>query len=157
ELALHFEQAGEVARAVPYLEETAARAVTRGAYREAVAILERALALLETLPPSPERTLRTIRVALASGLSFQTLRGRGHPDVERGYERARAFSAATDDLPQLFQALASLGGVRIFRAELARAREYMDQLETLATRMPFPGVVQVTNLVGGMVYYHMGP
>ena len=157
ELALHLEAAREVARAVPYLHAAAARAVSRGANREAVTVLNRALGLLETLPASPERTLQTIRVSMALGMSLQTLEGFAHPDVERSYERARALSVATDDLPQLFQVLAALIGNRLSRADLARARADANRLEALAARMPFPGVLQVTDIMCGLVRYHTGP
>src|SRR5262249_41033212 len=130
---------------------------SRGASREAVTVFRRALHLLTTLPPSSERTLHTIRASLALGLTLQTLEGWAHPDVERSFERALELSAATDDLPQLFQVLASLIGNRVSRADLARARADSDRLETLAARMPFPGVVQVTDILGGIVRYHMGP
>jgi DNA-binding winged helix-turn-helix (wHTH) protein/tetratricopeptide (TPR) repeat protein len=157
DLALHLEEAREVARAVPHLHEAAARAESRGASREAVTVFRRALHLLATLPPSSERTLHTIRASLALGLTLQTLEGWAHPDVERSFERALELSAATDDLPQLFQVLAALIGNRVSRADLARARADGDRLETLAARMPFPGVVQVTDILGGIVRYHMGP
>lgn len=158
ELALHFEEAGDIARAVPYLEETARRAVSRGANREATAILTRALEMLDRfLPPSNDRTLYTIRLSLALGMSRQSITGFADPDVERAYERARVLSTKTDDVPQLFQSIAALAGIHMSRAELDQARVETDRLQELAARIPFPGVVQVANLFAGMVRYHLGP
>src|SRR5262249_30320147 len=68
ELAFHLEAGGHAERAVPYIEEAAARAVRRGADRDAVALLEHGLALIDALPRTPERTLRIIRICLALGL-----------------------------------------------------------------------------------------
>lgn len=53
ELARHFEQGREYPRAVQYLWQAGDNAVRRGAHREAVAHLTRALALLEKLPARP--------------------------------------------------------------------------------------------------------
>jgi len=154
DLALHLEDAGEIARAIPYREITARRAAGRGAAREATALFERTLDLLDTLPPSAERTLATIRTSLALGLTLQLLVGFGHPDVERAYERARRLAEETDDVPQLFQAMAALVSMHLSRAELATARAAADRLEALAERMPFPGVVQVSSVLSGIAKYH---
>lgn len=156
DLALHLEDAGEIARAIPYREITARRAAGRGAAREATAVFERTLDLLATLPPSAERSLATIRTSLALGMTLQILVGFGHPDVERAYERARRLAEETDDVPQLFQVIAALVTMHVSRADLATARADADRLEALAERMPFPGVIQVSSFLGGITRYHTG-
>jgi predicted ATPase len=156
QLAFHFEAGGDVARADPYLEEAAARAAKRCAPREAAELLEHGLELLDASAPSPERTLRTIRLALTLGFALQSQKGWAHPDVERAYVRALTLSEETDDTPQLFQALAALVGLYVVRAQLARASETATQLEALMTRMPLPAFVFFGELSLGMVKYHTG-
>ena len=51
-----------------HLEEAAARAIRRGAHREAVALLEHGLAIIDPLPRTPERTLRMKPQNLVTGL-----------------------------------------------------------------------------------------
>jgi DNA-binding winged helix-turn-helix (wHTH) protein/tetratricopeptide (TPR) repeat protein len=157
DLALHLEAAGETARAIPYREATAVRAVRRGASREAAAVLERTLALIGEMAPSSARTLQTIQVSLALGMARQSFAGLGDREAERLFDRVYALSAETDDAPQMFQAVAALAATYLTRAELAKARETTDQLSALAARIPFPAVLQVSDFFAGVVRYHMGP
>jgi tetratricopeptide (TPR) repeat protein len=156
ELAYHFEAGGEPERGVPYLEDGAARAVLRCGSREAATLLERALTILDGLPPTPERTLRTIRLCLAIGLALQPLMGSAAPDVERPWTRARALSEATADLPQLIQVLVALAGLYVAQARFDRAREAAEQIVQLAARLPMPGFVFLGHMFDGIVRYHAG-
>jgi DNA-binding winged helix-turn-helix (wHTH) protein/tetratricopeptide (TPR) repeat protein len=156
ELAYHFEAGGEPERGVPYLEDGAARAVLRCANREAAKLLERGLAILDDLPPTPERTLRTIRLCLALGLALQPLAGFAAPDVERPWRRARALSEATDDAPQLFQTLLALTGLYVAKARFDLASEAAEQLVQLTERLPVPGFVFAGHMFDGIVRYHAG-
>src|SRR5262245_3486373 len=96
ELAFHYEAGGDPERAIPYLERGAAHASRLGAFREAVALLEHAVALIDALPRTPERTLRTIRLSMAVGAALQS-RGFAASEVERNFARALALSEETDD------------------------------------------------------------
>jgi DNA-binding SARP family transcriptional activator len=71
ELARHFELAGLTSHAVPYLLEAGNQAMRLVAYREAADHFERGLALLSTLPDTPERTSQELdlRLALAGALT----------------------------------------------------------------------------------------
>ena len=51
-LAHHYSEAGLAAQALPYYRQAGAKAVARSAYREAVALFERALMALQHLPDS---------------------------------------------------------------------------------------------------------
>jgi tetratricopeptide (TPR) repeat protein len=55
ELAWHCEQGQDYPRAIPYLQQAAATAARRYAQQEAIDYLQRALALLQILPDTPER------------------------------------------------------------------------------------------------------
>ena len=55
-LAQHYTEAGLSALAIPYWQQAGERALQRSAHVEAIAHLSRGLGLLETLPPTPERT-----------------------------------------------------------------------------------------------------
>ncbi|MGH7754437.1 MAG: transcriptional regulator, partial [Gemmatimonadales bacterium] len=55
QLALHFERGGETSQAVSYWQQAGDNAARRNAHHDAVAILTKGLALLATLPESPER------------------------------------------------------------------------------------------------------
>jgi predicted ATPase len=55
-LAQHYTEAGLSALAIPYWQRAGGHALQRSAHVEAVAHLSRGLELLETLPPTSERT-----------------------------------------------------------------------------------------------------
>src|SRR5262249_29331157 len=67
ELAVHFVHGRDHQRAVQYLQRAAETAVQRHAHREALDALTRALALLQTLPDTPERAPGELRLLLALG------------------------------------------------------------------------------------------
>jgi DNA-binding winged helix-turn-helix (wHTH) protein/tetratricopeptide (TPR) repeat protein len=156
ELALHFEASGQAERAVVHLEEAAARAVRRGANREAVTLLEHGLEIVDFLPRTPERILRTIRLSLALGPSMSPTRGLGDSRVEHLYERARQLSEESDDPVQRFQALLGLVGTYTAQARLDRAQETAQQLERLLAAVPLPPFVFAGSFAIGTVKYHAG-
>ena len=65
ELARHFEQGGDIERAVVYLQQAGAQAVSRSAQREAAQWYERALKRLDELPQTKETTSQAIDIHLA--------------------------------------------------------------------------------------------
>lgn len=156
ELAYHFESSGHPERAVPYLEEAATRAVRRGANREGAALLERGLAVLDDLPPTPERNLLMIRAYLSYGVVLQPLRGPGAREMEQAYDRACALSEQSGELPQLYQALAALTGAYLAQARFDRAKEATARLADLAAQLVFPGFVAMADMMNGIVTFHTG-
>ena len=155
ELAVHLEASGHAERAVPNLEELAARALRRGAHREAVVLLERALAILDPLPRTPERTLRTIRLCITLGSALLP-GGHTDPRLLGVYEQARRLSEESDDPVQLFQVLCALTATYAMQARFDRGRESAQQLARLLETMPMPPFVFAGSLFIAMVEYHSG-
>jgi tetratricopeptide (TPR) repeat protein len=91
-IAVHLDRGGLPARAVPFLERGAAVALRISATEEAIRCLNYALALLERLPPGPERDAQEL--ALRASLSIPLNIGRGYaaPDVEANLDRVFALS-----------------------------------------------------------------
>src|SRR5262249_41973333 len=124
--------------------------------REAATLLEHGLALLDALPPTPERTLRTIRLSMILGRALTPAGGPADPAVERAYVRARVLSEHSDDSVQLFQALIALAAIYVGQARLGDAQQTAQQLEGLLTSMPFPPFVFAGSILEGMVKFHAG-
>ena len=83
-LAVHFERGGEVPRAVHYWQQTGANATRRNAHHDAVAALRKGLALLATLPESPERIQRALALHLTLGELLMAAQGMASPAAGRG-------------------------------------------------------------------------
>nr|UXE45408.1 hypothetical protein Hi04_10k_c4773_00023 [uncultured bacterium] len=120
ELAVHFDTAGDVPRAIRYLQRAADTSRRRGAYAVAEGQLRRALALVETLPPSHDQTGREIDVRLALGSLLMAIRGWGSDEIAEHYTRALALSREIASADQLFP---SLWGLWLFRWGQGRVRD----------------------------------
>jgi DNA-binding SARP family transcriptional activator/tetratricopeptide (TPR) repeat protein len=67
QLARHFQEAGLTAKAIQYLQRAGERATRLFAYEEAIDSLHRGLALLKTLPASPENAQQELNLLFALG------------------------------------------------------------------------------------------
>jgi predicted ATPase len=139
ELAMHFERGGDLSRAIRHLHVAGGIAAGRGAAREAVAQLTRALELLGSQPTGAERTLREIELRIALGGPLMAVRGRGAPEVEEVYTRAQALCEQVDEAPGLFPAIWGLFLFRRSRGEIGAALELGERLLALAQRSADPG------------------
>ena len=107
-LAMHFTRGRDAQRAVPYLQQAAANALTRCAYQEAIAHLSRGLELLQTLPDTPEHRRLALRVHLTLGPAVIVTQGPASPEVERVYTRAHELCQQLGETPALFAVLRGL-------------------------------------------------
>jgi TOMM system kinase/cyclase fusion protein len=107
-LAHHHAEGGELEQAIPALEKAAQRAVQRWANVDAATHLQRALALLATLPESNARDRRELALRLALGAPLMSTRGYAAPEVHATYARARDLCPAVGDDAQLFPAVLGL-------------------------------------------------
>jgi predicted ATPase len=129
-LAHHLQAAGGNELAVDQWLKAGQRAAGRLAHIEAIAHLERGLALLSALPETAARDDREIELRLALGVSYITVRGISSPSVSETYRRARELAEKRGAERQLFQATFGLwqnkGGsgfardARVFSVELLR-------------------------------------
>jgi DNA-binding winged helix-turn-helix (wHTH) protein/predicted ATPase len=123
ELAMHFEQARDPARAVKYLLQAAHNATHRSAQHEAAALARRGLQALDSLPASPERNRREIELRMILGAALMATRGFAAAEVEQVFRRALAVCHGLGDPSQTFQVRWQLGLFHYFRAELVEARD----------------------------------
>ena len=75
ELAVHFEQGRDYARAVHYLRQAGENALRRSTHPEAVALLTQGLALLAQPPKTPARVQQELDLQLALGPALIATRG----------------------------------------------------------------------------------
>ena len=105
QLAVHFERGGEVQRAVHYWQQAGDTAIRRNAPHEAITALRKGLALLVTLPESPERSRHELTLQLTRGELLRATQGVGAPEVGDSYTRAYTLCQQVGETPQLARAL----------------------------------------------------
>jgi predicted ATPase len=155
-LAYHCTEAGLTEQAVGYWQKAGEKAVQRSANVEAIAHLNKGLALLKTLPDTPERIRHELDLRIALGPPLIATKGYTVPEVGRTYARARDLCRHIGETPQLFPVLRGLGLFYFVRAELQTARELGEQLLSLARRQHDSVLLLVAHVLLGQTLLQLG-
>src|SRR5262249_57807087 len=118
--------------------QAAENALRRYAYQEAIGHLTRGLALLQTLPDTPERTQHECDCQLALAQAYAATAGWGALETVHAYTRAGDLCRPGHDPTQRLRVLRGLSGVHTFRGELRQARGVCDTYLRLANAHPQP-------------------
>ncbi len=143
-LARHFEAAGQLDEAIEHFAGAARHAARLSANGEAVAHLQTALRLLQSLPATPVRDRRELALQLALGPPLTAAKGWAPPELEAAYARAQELLAGLEDDAQLVAALWPLTLFRIGRSEHAQVDALAERMERLATRSRDPMLLALT-------------
>jgi len=138
ELAMLFEAARDHERAADHYLVATENAARIFAHLEAVALARRGLALLMTLPETPERARRELPLQVTLGMQLQVVQGYAAPEAEHSYARARALCEQAPEAPLLFPVLRGLWAFYELRSELGKSLELAERLFTLAQRTQDP-------------------
>ena len=122
ELAEHFRRGRDNGRAVQYLHYAGENAQRRSAHQEAIGHLTTALALLTTLPETPERAQQELALHLARGPALAIMRGDAAPEVEQAYRRAQALCRQLGESAESLLVLHGLWAGSNARLEIRQAR-----------------------------------
>jgi predicted ATPase/class 3 adenylate cyclase len=134
-LAQHCTGAGLTEQAIAYWEKAGERAIQSSANAEAIERLSKALALLETVPETPDRIRRELALQTRLGPAVHAVKGFASPEVEIVYNRARELCAEVVDCPELlFSTLRGLWIFHMLRAKHDAAHELAGQMLALAHR-----------------------
>jgi len=133
-LAHHLSAAGDTERAVDQWLKAGQHAAARLAYLEAIAPLERGLALLRSLPEGPARNDREIELQLASGLCLFT--AKGAVAAKPAYTRALELAESSGEPQQRFEALYGVWQTTRDNVSggIAAARPFSERLLRIAER-----------------------
>jgi serine/threonine protein kinase len=131
ELAMLFEAARDHERAADHYLVAAENAARVFAHHEAVALARRGLALLQTLPDTPERARRELPLLVTLGVQLQVAHGYPAPEAESTYARARTLCEQVPEAASHFRVLWGLWMFYYVRPDLRMAGELADQLVTL--------------------------
>jgi class 3 adenylate cyclase/predicted ATPase len=155
-LAHHCTAAGLPAQALPYWQRAGQRASERSAHVEAIAHLRQGLALLQTLPETPERTRREVDMLSALGASLIATQGYGAPEVAQTYLRARQLCAHLDDPHQRFPVLRGLWLYYLACADLQTTHDLSKQLLSVARHVQDAAMLVVAYRVLGATLLQRG-
>jgi DNA-binding SARP family transcriptional activator/predicted ATPase len=133
-LAQHALAGEQWGKAVHYLFRSANKAIQRSAHQQAIQYLNKGLAIIETLPESPQRLRQELDYRKAMGVTMMAAKGWAAREVLDAYTRARALCEQLGDRRELFIALRGEGQYRMIRGESRIARALGDRCEELAAR-----------------------
>jgi predicted ATPase len=156
ELAMHFERGADDKKAAKYLQQAAANALRRFAYREAVVLSRRGLELLGRLVDRRERTEQELRLHLTLGVALILTQGYASPEVGSAYMGARELCERSGETPEISQVLWGLWAFHTLRAELRTAREIAEELLRLAERRPYVGLAMGGHWTMEITLMHLG-
>ena len=131
-LAYHFSQADLVQPAIKYWQAAGQRATERGGSVEAVAYFDKALAVLQTMPETPERDQQELMLLIGRGLPLTAIGSYAAADVGENYRRAHALCKRMGTAPQIFPVLQGLYRFYLVSAELQTALDTTTQLLDIA-------------------------
>jgi TOMM system kinase/cyclase fusion protein len=155
-LAHHFTEAGLTEQAVPYWHQAGQGAVQRSAHVEAIRHLRTGLALLQTLPETPERVQRDVDMHITLGASLLATHGHAAPEVGEAYTYARQRCAHLEDPQRLFPVLRGLWNYHNVRAELQTAHALGEQLLTLAQHAQDAAMLPAAHRALGATWLWLG-
>jgi predicted ATPase len=141
QLAIHFERAGAVQRAVHYWRQAGDTAARRQAYQDAITAVTKGRALLVTLPESPQRTEDELTLQLTLGELLMAVKGPSAPEVGEVYVRAQWLCDQLGETPQRLRMLHSLFRVYQAQAQVPAAAALAQQLLELAQRQRDAGLL----------------
>jgi predicted ATPase len=155
-LAHHYTEAGLTEKAVHYWHQAGQRAIERSAHVEAISHLRRGLALLQTLPKTPEGTQREVDMLLVLGASLVATEGYAAPEVGETYTYARQLCDYLEDPHQLFPVLRGLWSYYSVRAEHQTAHALGEQLLALAQQVQDATMLMAAHQALGRTLFQLG-
>jgi DNA-binding SARP family transcriptional activator/predicted ATPase len=158
ELALHYEQAGMAAHAVPLYYRAAIVSQRRCAEHEAIAHLTRALRLIELSPHGAERDQTELDLLVSLGRSLFATQGWAAAEAGRVYAKARMLceSSGTHDRNHYFPVLWGSWVFHGVRAEFDVSNEMAARLLHMAKDQDDPVVLAGAHFAMGAALFHVG-
>jgi predicted ATPase len=155
-LAHHYTEAALIEKAVHYWYQTGQTAIQRSAHVEAIAHLQQGLALLPTLPETPQRLQREVDMLIALGASLLAVKGYAASEVGETYTYARQLCQHLADPYQLFPVLRGLWNYYLARADYQTAHALGEQLLTLAQQVQDSAMLIAAHRALGTTLQYLG-
>jgi TOMM system kinase/cyclase fusion protein len=155
-LAHHYTEAGVMAQAIPYWQQAGTRAIQHSANVEAIAHVQRGLALLAAFPDTPQRTQHDLDFLTTLGPALMATKGYASPEVVQTYTRARALCQQVGETPEHVPVLWNLWLSYMARAEHQTAMELGEQCLQLAQRVQDAALLLEAHYALGVSWFLLG-
>ncbi len=156
QLAVHYERAGAPEQAIAYYRQAATSAHQLGAYPEVVAYLNKALALLDSLPTTPARMEQKADTLQLLGDALILVKGYTAPEVETAYSQARELCLRIEHGEKLFLALRGLRNYWGQRGHWPLADALAEEMLSLAEAIQKPIYSLDALRSAGTARFHQG-
>jgi len=156
ELAVHFDEAQDFARAVHYYSIAGDRAARRFGRADALVHVQRARALIAHLPPSPEVDALDLALLEQLGPLIVALNVFRDPRVVPTFTRAAALATRLGDDRKLASALLNLQRCRILSGDLRGVEAHAPALAEVVRRVADPLVEASATLVSASALFYRG-
>ncbi len=141
QLANHYEQADAREQAVVYLHRAAQVAWRRYAYREAIMLLERALALHKSSPTPPISPECELDLQMSLGGAWASVTNYLGKEAETAFARALVLCRQMPNTPHLFTVLWALHEVALYRSEYPESLALAQQCLQIAQELNDTGLL----------------
>ena len=155
-VAQHYSAAGRHEQAIPYWQRAGQQASDRSAHLEAISHVSTGIALLKTLPETPERIQQALSLHIALGSALLKTKGHAAPEVEHAYTQARTLCQQVGETPELGQVLSGLWVFYLVGSQLHTARELAETLRRLAQRIHDPMLAVIAHNALGTTWFYLG-
>lgn len=159
-LAIHFEQAGETAKAIEYLVAAGTYGLARNAIREAFAAFDRAAGLLPPATASDDETLRHQRVAVQVGRAQAGYSFRPPEGIIEDLDTILPQAEELGDLEQIAQVHMMIALTRLQGGEQAAdpaVRSSLDRVTEIGRQLNDPALRAMPLALVGLMQVFSGP
>src|SRR6266851_7564487 len=155
-VAHHYTEAGCAAQALPLWQQAGQQALQRSANLEGIEHLTKGLAVLATLPDTPERLQYELDLHVTLGPAFIATRGYASSEAEHTFARAWEICQRLGEPPQRFPVLYGLCAFYFVGGKHRQARDQAEQFLHLAQRQGDAAPLVVAHRALGLPLYCMG-
>ena len=132
------------------------KALHLSAYAEAIINYKKALDVLKTFTPTPERDQHELSFQIALAASLQARQGFGAPEVVSTCEQIQKLCEKMAESPQIFYALHFLANFHWLRAEHNAAFELTEKMMHIAQKIDDPLSLALTHTLQGTLSFNTG-
>ncbi len=156
QIAGHLQAGGDLRGAIGYYQRAVDVALRLFAYREAITLLERALAIVQALPASTVSLESELELQMKLCTAWSAITSYLGKEAERAYTRALHLCRQLTHTSHLFTVLWGLHEVALYRTDYAASVELAEQCLAIAAELGDAGLQLEAHHAAWGPYYFLG-